>query len=92
MSDKTKPSGKGQKQPFDKNHPNHPDYTGDNARGILLDKADADTHHQPSPAEQQHERDRHAEQQLKQQEHQQDERNAFQPGNAQEHQQGNKQR
>lgn len=92
MSDKTTPSGKSQKQPFDKNHPYHPDYTGDNPRGGRLDKATDDAPAQPSTAEQQHERNLHAEQQLKQQQHEQNERSAFQKGNAQEHQQGNRQR
>ena len=37
MEDNTTQSGKRlqkPKQPFDKNHPYHPDYTGDNPRGI----------------------------------------------------------
>ena len=92
MSDKTTPSGKRPKQPFDKNHPHHPDYMGDNPKGILLDKGTEEAHNLPSLAEQEHEQNQRAEQQLKQQQHQQDERSAFQKGNAQEHQQGNKQR
>ncbi len=45
-----------------------------------------------SSAEQRHEQNQHSQQQLKQQQHEQLERDAFQKGNAQEHQQGNSQR
>jgi hypothetical protein len=83
MSDKTTQSGKRQKQPFDKTHPYHPDYTGDNPRGILLETMADDVHILPSTAEEQHEQDQQAEQQLKQQRHQQDERSAFQKGSPQ---------
>ena len=92
MSDKTTQSGKSQKQPFDKNHPYHPDYTGDNPRGIPSSKETEDAPDRPSSSEQQHEQNQRTEQQLKQQQREQNERSAFQKGNAQEHQQGNKQR
>ena len=92
MSDKATQPGKHPKQPFDKNHPKHPDYTGDNPEGTLLDKVGDDVHHWPSTTEQQHEQDQHAEQQLKQQEQEQNERSTFQKGSAQKHQQGNRQK
>ncbi len=91
MSDKTPLTGKSKKQIFDKDHPNHPDYTGDNLRGVLPDLRAEDTSEQMSASEQQHEQNQRTEQQLKQQQHEQNERSAFQKGNAQEHQQGNRQ-
>jgi len=91
MSDKTTPSGKRQKQPFDKNHPYHPDYTGDNPRSIGRDMGAEDAPNRSSTAAQEREHNQHAELQLKQQLREQNERSAFQKGNAQEHQQGNKQ-
>ena len=67
------------KQPFDKSHPNHPDYVGETSRGIV----DADSNHEQN--------DR-AEQLLKTQQAEQNNRSGFQKGNAQEHQQGNRQK
>lgn len=83
MPDTTTPSAKRQKQPFDKDHPYHPDYTGDNPRGVLRDKVADEVHNRASTAEEQHAQDQQAEQQLKQQQHQQDERSAFQKGSPQ---------
>lgn len=92
MSDKKTPSGKHQKQLFDKTHLSPLDNAGDNPLDIPAAKLTNDAPDHLSAAEQEHAQNQRAEQQLKQQQHQQDERSAFQPGNAQTHQQGNKQR
>lgn len=92
MSDKTIQHGKPTKQPFDKNHPFHPDYAGDSPRSMAPVREDDGVHNKPFAADQRHDEDRRAEQQLKQQQQEQNDRNAFPKGNAQEHQQGNKQK
>jgi hypothetical protein len=63
MSNKTPPSGKPKKQPFDKDHPYHPDYTGDNPRGIL-DKVAAETPGWAPTAKKQRQQDQPTEQKL----------------------------
>ncbi len=91
MSDKTPPSGKHQEQPFDKNHPDHPDDAGNTPRDFPFSEVGDDAPERESSAEQMHEQKQRVEQQLKQQQHEQNERSGFQKGNAQEHQQGNRQ-
>ena len=91
MSDKTTHSNKSQKQPSGKNLPAKADRTGDDPEVTLHDKMTKSSHNRQSTEAQRHEQNQHAEQQLKQQEQEQNERDQFLKGNAQEHQQGNRQ-
>jgi len=85
MTNKTTPSDKNQ-------NPHAPaNVADDNTKITLPVHTDDDAHHPMSATDQRHEQDELAERQLKQQKHEQDERSAFLPGNAQEHQQGNRQ-
>lgn len=117
MTEITPPSGKQtqkSKAPFDKHHPFHPDYTGDNPRGFLNSEAALTSQTTPLPGSEQHgapqkhtpekeahqhdhnavsaEQSQRAEQELKQQQSEQNDRSAFPKGNAQAHQQGNRQK
>ncbi len=98
------------KQPFDKNHPFHPDYTGDHPRSmgnddtiiasppiaIFPNSGERETtgkeRHTDAQSVESAEQNRRAEQQLKQQQSEQNNRSAIQNGNAQAHQQGNRQK
>lgn len=92
MPDQPTQPGKHGKQPFDKKHPYRTDYTDDNSSAILHEKETPDAPERPSAGEEQRERDQQAEQKLKQQQREQNERDPFLKGNAQAHQQGDRQR
>ena len=92
MSDKTTQSEKSQKHTIDTKHTDNPDNISEKPGDISTGKVVKSAPEQPSFENQRHEGNKHTEQQLKQQEHEQNEREAFQKGNPQEHQQGNSQR
>lgn len=89
MSDKTILPTKSVQQPSDEKHTHQSVPSHDEPIEAPAGKMDEIVPDQPTPAMQEHERNERAEQQLKQQQH---ERSAFQPGNTQTHQQGNRQR
>ena len=89
MSHKIRVKANHEKIALEQNHPDHPDYSGGDPKDIpFVEGADEALTWSSAP---ERERSLKAQQILKQQQREQNERGAFHEGDAQAHQQGNRQ-